>query len=275
MISGLDGDNDHWLRHALQWDKIGQPLRPGPDDIAIMRRLIATHAAGGGREGVLLGMTDELWQLGSMTGVDRDPLMIRRRRSTGDAVVREVQSDWKQLPFADATFDFAAGDGSLNTLLWPIEYGRVLEQIGAVLRVDGLGVLRVFTRPEQSDTPAEVIEHARNGRHGTFHAFKWRLAMALCAQRHDANIRVGTIFDAFERMTGARSEFSECTGWPVALLDTIDVYRNSEMTYSFPTLRELRATFSGRCRELDVGYGSYELAEQCPVIALGFNAYGR
>ena len=47
----------------------------------------------------------------------------------------------------------------------------------------------------------------------SFHAFKWRLAMAIVAEAADPNIRVETIRDVFIREFPDRAMLAETTGW--------------------------------------------------------------
>ena len=103
---------------------------------------------------------------------------------------------------------------------------------------------------------------------GSFHAFKWRLAMALVARQKSPNICVRTIHDSFSNEFPGRDVIARITGWDAADIDTIDVYRHSTEIYSFPTIEQFQSiipagTFS------NVGFadaGSYELADRCPLL---------
>ena len=262
--------HDHWAAHASQWHKIGTPLRPGPDDVALMCRMVHAYVPGQARRGVLLGMTQELWPLGDITGVDRDPAMVDKRKAQLGANGQEILADWRQMPFEADQFDFALGDGSLNTLQYPDGYREVLGQLAKILKPGRPGLFRVFIRPDIAETAADVVRLAQSRQIQGFHAFKWRLAMALCAAHPD--ISVQAIHAAFQLLVPDRAQFAAATGWAPDLIATIDVYAGSSLDYSFPTLGELRATLGDICSELELAHGHYELAERCPVIALRFGA---
>lgn len=264
--------HDHWAAHASQWHKIGAPLRPGPDDVALMCRMVERYVPGQARRGVLLGMTQELWPLGDITGVDRDPAVVSKRKAQQGANGQEVLADWRDMPFEAGQFDFALGDGSFNNLRHPDEYRQVLAQLARILKPGRPGLFRMFIRPDVAEAAADVVRLAQARQIQGFHAFKWRLAMALCSAQADPNIAVQAIHAAFQLLVPDRAHFAAATGWAPDLIATIDVYAGSSLDYSFPTLGEFRAALAGTCVELELAHGHYELAERCPVIALRFGA---
>lgn len=258
---------DHWRQHARQWSHIGSPLRPADEDVQLMRDLLGPDPG----RGLLLGVTPELTALSDeMVAVDRDAAMIDRVWRPRGGGHMAMQADWLTLPLAGQPFDFAAGDGSLNVLSHGDEYRRLFEQMRRQLRPGGMLVLRVFCAPPDAETPEQVRDAALRREIGSFHAFKWRLAMALTARAGDPNIPVVQIRAAFESLAPQRVEFAQRAGWAPADVDTIDVYRGSALSYSFPTLEQLDRVLPHDCELVARRHGSYELAERCPVIALRF-----
>lgn len=259
--------HDHWQRHARQWSHIGSPLRPSEEDVALMRQLLGEDPG----RGLLLGVTPELTALSDeMVAVDRDAAMIDRLWRPRGKGHMAMQADWLTLPLAGRHFDFAVGDGSLNVLRHVEDYRRLFCQMRRQLRDGGLLVLRVFCAPALAETPEQVHAAALRREIGSFHAYKWRLAMALVARDGSANVPVAAIHAAFELLAPRRSDFADLAGWALADVDTIDVYRGSGLSYSFPTLEQLRLALPGNCEEVALRHGGYELAERCPVIALRF-----
>lgn len=256
---------DHWQAHARQWSRIGGPLRPSGEDVSIMRAILGPAPG----TGLLLGVTPELTVLSErLIAVERDAAMIERHwvpRGSGQSVRK---GDWLELPLAPDSVDFAAGDGSLTMLRHTTGYVRLFGQLRTCLRDQATLALRVFSAPERPETPQQVADAALCGAIGSFHAYKWRMAMALVAQAGDPNIAVSAIGDAIERLTPGRDALARRTGWPQADIDTIDAYRGSLAVYSFPTLAQLRAAIPAGFEEVGVFYGSYELAQCCPIIAL-------
>ncbi|NHZ96938.1 class I SAM-dependent methyltransferase [Massilia sp. CCM 8734] len=259
------GAADHWQAHARQWSLIGGPLRPGEDDLAIMRTILGPEPG----LGLLLGVTPELTVLSErLVAVERDAAMIERHwapRGSGQSV---RQGDWLELPLARDSVDFAVGDGSLNMLCHAAGYARLFAQLHSCLRDQATLALRVFTAPDRPETPDQVADAAMRGAIGSFHAFKWRLAMALVAQAGEPNIAVSDIRAAFDRLLPERGMLAARAGWPRADIDTIDAYCGSSAVYSFPTLAQLRASIPAAYQELGVFHGSYELAQCCPIVAL-------
>ncbi|MDQ1923222.1 class I SAM-dependent methyltransferase [Massilia pseudoviolaceinigra] len=259
------GVADHWQAHARQWSRIGGPLRPGEEDLAIMRTIVGPEPG----LGLLLGVTPELSALSErLIAVERDGAMIDRHwapRGSGQSV---RQGDWLELPLARDSIDFAAGDGSLNMLHHAAGHVRLFAQLHTCLRDRATLALRVFTAPERHETPGQVVDDALRGAIGSFHAFKWRLAMALVAQAGDPNIAVTAICNAVDLRLPDRDTLAVRAGWPRADIDTIDAYRGSLALYCFPTLAQLRATIPAAYEELGIFHGSYELAQCCPIVAL-------
>ncbi|NHZ92766.1 methyltransferase type 11 [Massilia sp. CCM 8733] len=256
---------DHWQAHARQWSRIGGPLRPCAQDVAIMRAILGPAPG----LGLLLGVTPELTVLSErLISVERDAAMIERHwlpRGSGQSV---RQGDWLELPLAPDSVDFASGDGSLTMLRYAGGYARLFGQLYACLRNQATLALRVFAAPEWPETPQQVADDALRGAIGSFHAFKWRLAMALAGQAGDPDIAVGTIGEAVGRLAPERDALAQRAGWPRADIDTIDAYRGSVAVYSFPTLAQLRCAIPAGFEEIGVFYGTYELAQCCPIIAL-------
>jgi hypothetical protein len=261
---------DHWQAHAQQWSRIGSPLRPSDEDVALMAGWLGERPG----HGLLLGVTAELTALSdSLLAQDRDGAMIARlwRPRTPQQTAR--QADWLDAASDDTLFDFAAGDGSINAIAYADEYSRLFARLRERLHDKALLVLRVFCTPEQGETPEAVLAAARQGGIGSFHAFKWRLAMAIVAGQGDPNIRVHDIREQFQALVAEadRAELAAAAGWLAADIDTIDVYRDSPTVYSFPTRSQLRAALPSYCEEIGSGSGTYELAERCPVIAFRFH----
>ena len=69
------GRHDHWSQHARQWSLVGQPLRPGPEDIGASRTAVAEwlETAGRAPDILVMGVTPEL----STTGGSSDARFIR------------------------------------------------------------------------------------------------------------------------------------------------------------------------------------------------------
>lgn len=245
---------DHWDKHAGQWQRIGSPLRPCAEDIDCFRAALSGS-------GLLLGVTPELADIGHITALDHNPTMIDRL-----AAGMAITGEWLAMPFEPARFDFALGDGSPNMLAYPHEYSALFAQLQRVLKPGGLVAFRLFAAPAEAETLATLVHAAHAGTIGSFHAFKWRWAMALVAAAGDPNIHVADILAAFNQHFPDRAALAAASGWHPQSIDTIDVYDGSSIVYSFPTLQQMQQVAAPWLQQQSVHHGHYELAERCPIL---------
>jgi hypothetical protein len=246
---------DHWPLHATRWSLVGPPLRPSPEDV----RAIAGETA---ERVLLLGVTPELARLPwrELVAIDHAPAMIKhllpRHRPA-------VIGDWRTLPFAAGAFELAIGDGVLSNLVYPDEYERFARELA---RVAARAALRVFASPPISESLDDVARALDTGAVRSFHALKWRIAMAVAGAGR--NVAVADIARAFDRIAPDRFALASRTGWARPVIDHVDIYRGSSLVYSFPTLDELRAAVAPVFEVTRVQPHSYELGERCPTIFL-------
>lgn len=249
---------NHWDRHSEQWQHIGSPLRPCAQDVDCFR---ASLPNGEGLKGLLLGVTPELASIADLIALDHNPLMVSKI-AQGETVIGE----WLNMPFEQNSFDYALGDGSLNMLSYPHGYHQIFQELQRVVKPDGVVTFRLFAAPQSPESLEFLVEEALAGRIGSFHAFKWRWAMALTSERGQLNIQVSDILDVFNRHFPDREMLSFRSGWDIQSIHTIDVYGGSELSYSFPTLPQMQEVISPYFQSTNTQHGSYELAERCPVL---------
>jgi SAM-dependent methyltransferase len=265
--------SDHWERHARTWQHFGSPLRPCAADVRWMElALQAIHP--GVRQAVLLGVTPELahmrWpEACQVLAVDQNEEMIRLQWQTNPpANGRVLCGDWQHLPLADGSVDAIVGDGVLVFFAQPDGVRPLLKEFRRLLTPHGRWLLRVFVRPEQGESLEQVHAALANGAISSFHAYKWRLAMALQPSLA-SGVRPEDVWRAWRQWVPSAAALSAATEWPLAEIDTIEAYRDSQATYYFPTLDELRQLLSGEFEILDLHIPGHELGERCPLLALG------
>ena len=229
-----------------------------------MRRAIAGHD----QRVLLLGVTPEYADVGAdVTAIDSSETMIANVWPGDTARRRAFKGDWFAMPFERGSFSAALGDGSFNTLPWPDGHRRVFDLLADMLRPGGRIVFRLFRTPDEAESVDAVLAAAMAKKIGNFHAFKWRLAMALVAAAGNPNIPVASIRDAFNAAFPDREKLAAATGWPMAQIETIDVYRGSPDSYSFPTSAEMQAAIPAAFTRAEfLPSGDYELAERCPLV---------
>lgn len=257
---------NHWEDMARKWARVKPPLRPNAEVAAAVKAELA--ALDGAT--LLLGVTPELATIAApLIGVDRNPGMIACAWPGNAPGRHAVQGDWLAMPVAGNSVANAIGDGSFNTLAYPDGYVRLFDQLARVLKPGGRVVVRNFTTPEAGDALAAVREAVLARRIVSLHAFKWHLAMAVVAQAGSPDIRVTRIRDAFHEIFPDQTALMAATGWTADEIDTIEVYKDSVVSFSFPTLSQFRQVIPagfGRLRVLPSG--SYEMAERCPILVL-------
>lgn len=264
----------HWNKHAAQWQHVGPPLRPTAQDVALLERLLRDWWAGrdtGAPQALLLGVTPEIasmdWPAGTrLLAVDRCQGMIAGVWQAPALAQAEVQcADWLDLPLPDHSRDLAVGDGCFTLLPYPDGYQALFGSLRRVLRDDGLLVMRFFVRPPQAESGDRVFDDLLAGRIGNFHVFKWRLAMALHGSS-EQGIRLADIWDAWHDAGIDTAALAARLGWMPESIATIDVYRDVQTRYTFPTLDEVRAIAADCFAEQSCHVGDYELAERCPTL---------
>jgi hypothetical protein len=62
------------------------------------------------------------------------------------------------------------------------------------------------------------------------------------------------------------SGFREKHSWSDGQLTALDSWQTEETSLCYPTLAELRSLADPYFEELDISYGSYEMAELCPTF---------
>ncbi|HXQ51712.1 MAG TPA: class I SAM-dependent methyltransferase [Stellaceae bacterium] len=256
----------HWNSLYGTKDRLGPPLRPHATVIAAYKEILARHD----ERILLLGVTPGLADTGAeLVAVDRSEVALSRVWPGDTERRRATKGDWLALEFPPAHFSAAVGDGSLNSIAYPGAYAALFAQLARVLRPGAVFVTRVYAAPETPESAAEVMDHARAGRIKVFNAFKWRFAMALTAAAGDPNIEVRFIRDGFDRACPDRAALAASAGWDTEDIATIDVYKDSRVIYSFPTIAQARASVPPAFGDIRiVAVGGYELAERCPLMAM-------
>lgn len=270
-----------WERHSRQWSLVGPPLRPEAQDVAFAEAAVEAWRRDTGRDDptlLLMGVTPELCALSTgersrVVAADRSLDMIRavwpgRLRSRD----RVLCGDWRSLPLGAASIDIVLADGCLTNIPFPNGYREVSGEIRRVMRAHGRWIARAFVQAEGRETVAAVLADTADGRAGGFHAWKWRLAMALQPDA-ESGVRVAEVWDALHRTHGDIEGLARTCRWPVEVVRTIDAYRGVETRYSFPTLAALKDLFLDEGFAVrDVSTPTYELGDRCPTLHLSLRS---
>ena len=133
---------DHFSQIVPKWSQFGPPLRPWPDDSAVVQCVASTLHAGA--HAVVLGLTPEIiacdWPVGvKLSAVDHSPAMIEQLwpPAKGPADSEVLLADWAAMPIESGTIDMVAGDGCYVLQSWPDGYAALTREVGRVLRPGG------------------------------------------------------------------------------------------------------------------------------------------
>jgi SAM-dependent methyltransferase len=266
----------HWNEYARRWQLIGPPLRPGRVDVEHVSRSVSCHrtlreaSCRDPEPALLLGVTPELasisWQPPfELLAVDKSEGMLAAVWP-GDSQSRRAKlGDWLELSLPPASVGLVMGDGVFSLLQYPDDYRRLAENVALVLRAGGLFALRAFTRVEPAESIADVFGKLYAGGIGSFHAFKWRLAMAL---QGDATrgVDLASIWECFRAHVASNSELAQQTGFPEQEIESIDSYRGVAERYSYSTASELVSLLAPKLDLLEQWLPTYELGERCPHL---------
>jgi hypothetical protein len=259
-------NKDHRRDYHRAWAQITPPLRPPPEVVAEIGRLIGRSP---GRT-LLLGVTPEFVDLSTdLVALDRNISMVLNVWPGNSSARRAVVGDWRKACFMSGAFSACIGDGCLGAFSFPDEYPVLFAEINRILQASGKFVCRFFAPPQAPETVSDVKEAAMSGTIRNFHTFKFRLGMALAAQQPGFRAGVDTIFNVFSELFEDRTELARLTGWDRAHIDTIDHYKQSTVAYHFPP-RE--AVLSIACNTFSkaqlVSSGAYEMAELAPLLVV-------
>ena len=221
-----------------------------------------------------MGVTPELCGLwtdsgGRVIAVDKSASMIQSiwpgRLRPGDEA---ICADWRGMPLATSSIDFALGDGFLSTLKYPSDYSVAFSELHRVLARGGRCAVRCFAQLDNRETPEEVFADLDAGRIGSFAVFKWRLNMAF---QPDAatGVAVKCAWHAVNDTWKDLNIPAERYGWPIEDVLTINAYRTVDTRFSFPTRPQYCTFFSDAgFSVIRVATPSYELGERCPTFIL-------
>jgi SAM-dependent methyltransferase len=264
-----------WSDAARKWDALMSPLRPHPDDIAVVERVAAGLRPPSGLPTVaVLGMTREVigcrWPPGTKLGAfDGSAEVIRLMWPPPDApdgAFAKV-ADWSNLPFADDEVDMVTADGSLGCLDYPAGATRVFRELRRILRPGGRFVARTTLRPDTRDTIERITADLQAGRIGNGSALRVRIGAAL----HPDDLGGFTLkqlWEAWQQLIPDVEAASQALGWPAATLRMIDVTSANDFRITYPTLEELRGLLAEEFAEVECVYGGYELSERSPTLVL-------
>jgi SAM-dependent methyltransferase len=262
----------HWNRHAQHWRYVKAPLRPCPEDMRLFEQVLVEHFPRRKTlDALMLGVTPELaanrWKPHlNLLAVDNTLAMIQGVWPKNDAHRSVVCGNWLQLPVSDASMDLAMIDGGLPAISFPEAHQKLTAELHRVLKSGGVFMARIFARPDLTESIDDVLTALHDRQIGSFHVFKFRIAMALQGRNPQKGVRLDDVWREVNEHFDHRSRLAELTGWPVDEIATIDAYRGSQASYHFPSIAEMLDVLGSGFECVEKVSGTYELAERCPIL---------
>jgi SAM-dependent methyltransferase len=263
---------DHFSAIVPKWSHFGPPLRPSPDDTAALQRVVSE--LGSASRALALGLTPEIvgcdWPADvRLSAVDHSPKMIGALwpPERGPANSEVILADWCAMPIESGTVDIIAGDGCYILLSHPDGYDNLTRSVHRVLRPGGRYVVRVFLRPDEPESLADIARAVGTGEVGSVHALKLRLLAAV----HGAGgvgSRLDDVWQAWRSMPPLPAALAGVRGWTAEEIVGIESYRGMDARYYLPTLTEFRQSVAAYFDEVECAFGWYELGDRCPTLVL-------
>ena len=222
--------------------------------------------------GLILGVTPELYNdlpwpdLTKVRAIDRTPEMVNYIwPGPADAA---AQSDWREMPWADSSFDLALCDGGIHLLPFPDGQAAMVQQLARVISPGGIFTARLFLPPKTAETPDAVLRALLDGNIPNLNCLKLRLGMAL-QKSAEEGVALNLVWQTLRSVSEDWSELASQLGWSLDHLSAIDTYRDSAARYHFSTANQIKSLFcegSGAFEVLREDTGSYEMSTQCPTV---------
>ena len=256
-------NEDHWKQFHERRNRLRLPQRPDQAVIDRFADCVRDHDA----RVLMLGLTPELGTIGrDLTIADWNEAALHRPVPRAPATTRLVQVDWRDMAFPADAFTAVIGDGGMTMVPSAADYTRIFARLSACMAPGAPLVVRCFVSPDRAESMGEIHDAVMTGREPSFHALKWRVAMATAAP-FGGVIAVRAIADAFAACFPDRAALCAKTGWEPALVDEIDMYANSDATYTFFARDALYATLPAAFENPRlVSSGDYPLSQCCPFL---------
>ena len=265
-----------WTQQSSLKYRGGFPLRT-PEEVAQIMFNFTKSIVNNSQSNTIitqLGVTPEITKLPwaentTLKAFDRSIEAIKSVWVPNSKIKSTIQeADWTALPLQNKSVHFVLGDGCTTQIDNMNGYKPLFSELRRVLIPDGGLIMRVFVRPEQAEPLDKVITDVLEGKIEHFGSLKWRVAMSLTGSNNQSEIKVAVIYDTFQKIFPDRKKLAQLCDWPLEIINTLDVYKNSEQSYTFPTLLEFKNIIAESFHINEIKYASHELSECCPILSM-------
>jgi SAM-dependent methyltransferase len=265
----------HWPRMALLWQRVGPPLRPAPEDLAVFQDAIDSWLAAHdpAPRALILGVTPELYALRWPSGTSLRALDASREMI--DAVwpgpsAAALQGSWTAMPLATASCDIVVCDGGFGMLSYPEGQAELLRELKRILVPGGLFVVRLFAPAGRTGTVDEVFANLDAGNIASLDALKMRLWGALHGGASEG-VRPREVVARILAAVGSFDRLAEDHGWPLEHVRSLELHRESVAVYHLTEAAEVMRMAMcdpGGFETVGVVEPGYALGACCPIVTL-------
>lgn len=267
----------YWEAIAGKW-RIVPPLSPCDDDISYYETQAKGCADSRGRstglDALLLGVTPAIrsmrWPDGTrLISVDWSKNMFRFTSPQEPLRPRPspVIGDWRELPLAAGSQDFAIGDGCY-TALGSLEDAAIMNgEVCRILRPGGLFCLRCFCRAERPQPVRQLFEELLSGNVRNLDLFRWLLAMGVQGTSSQG-VDLRSVWKVWKGRIPDCGALQAKFGWSQDAVANIERWSEANMRYRFSTLGELRELVAPWFDLLDISIPKYEWGERFPRLLM-------
>jgi|WetSurSiteA1Bulk_404760.scaffolds.fasta_scaffold13784_2 hypothetical protein len=265
----------YWSIRASRPKAAIPPGRPSLDDLQLFSKYaenLQNAQSASGKRGLVLGSTRQTLDWCRERGL-RVAMM-----DFCDPIAQNIQSahpdwqdlhiiidDWLSTAEKDGAFCWAAGDGVIATLGQGRDAVRLFRQIYRLLLPGSLVILRNFIRPDPTPASADLFAKLETGEIRSSSAFRIQLAQSL-QPSFAQGVATREVYRTLLESGVLEGSFREKHAWNDGQMTALDSYQTEEVFLCYPTLAELRSLADPFFEELDISYGSYEMAELCPTL---------
>lgn len=176
-----------------------------------------------------------------------------------------ICADWLDMPLLENSADIIIGDGCTLFFKAPETLKDFAASIEKHLKPKGIIILRCFVKPDTSEEPDDVFKDLLNGKIQSFDAFKWRLAASMQGNS-SSGIKSSDIWKAWNNQKIDPIELSQKCHFNINVINSINRFKDSEIILYFTSKNDTKKAFNGAFDDVTCYYGSYELAERCPLM---------
>lgn len=150
---------------------------------------------------------------------------------------------------------------------FPGEVRQLLRCASELLARNGVLIVRSYIRPHITESLDALFDDLLATGRISVDCFKMRLYLAMQRSAREG-VRVKDAARMLEKYKLDRQVMLGRLGWSEPAVEPFALWRNSDATYSFPTLNELHDVTRELFDDVAMSYPDYELAHCCPLLVL-------